>query len=103
MRDDIVPAGRAAHRNGLDRLRHRADLIELDEGSVRHPLYDATRNQLLIRNIEIVADNLYGAPELRSLILKSLPIVFTEAVFDRDEPKVGAMFCLWLGRARQRS
>src|SRR5512134_917011 len=40
------PPGALRHLDGLDRLRHRADLVQLDEDRVGHPLLDPLAQDL---------------------------------------------------------
>src|ERR1017187_5741454 len=85
MRDDVAPAGLAAQMDSVDGLGHGADLIELDKGSVAAFLGNGTPDVNRIGYKQVVADDLDAAAQGGRLPAKAFPIVFCEAIFQRND------------------
>ena len=67
----------------LERLRQRADLVELDECAVRGVRAIAAPNALRVGDEEVVADKLAASPRRARQSGPAVPVVFGEAIFDR--------------------
>ena len=65
VRDDRAVVGVAGHLHRVERLRDRADLIELDQQCVADPICDAALQNLGIGHEHVVADELHRAPSSR--------------------------------------
>src|SRR5918997_2336444 len=70
---------------GLERLRERADLIDLDENGVPHPLVYAPREDLRVGHEQVVPDELHPLPELPRQQRPRLPVVLRDAVLDAQD------------------
>jgi hypothetical protein len=82
---DRAEARRVGHVDRLERLRERADLVDLDQDRVRRLLVDAALQDGGVRHEEVVADELAAVPELLGHELPARPVVLGEAVLDRDD------------------
>ena len=100
MRDDGRVTRFARHFDGFDGFGDGADLIELDQDRIADFFRNATSKNLRIGYKNIIADQLNFAAEFGSEMFPSRPIVFGEAVFERDDgelphpigPKCGHLF-----------
>src|SRR5438034_1375775 len=85
MRHDraVARPRRAPHRGA--RLAHRPDLVQLDEDRVRDLPLDAARQELLVGDEDVVADQLHAGAERCRQPAPPGPVVLAEAVLDRDD------------------
>ena len=58
VRDHAAVAGVTRHRDGVERFRDRADLIQLHQQGVGDPFLDAARENLGVGHEDVVADEL---------------------------------------------
>eukprot|EP00754_Rhynchopus_humris_P045974 Rhum_TRINITY_DN5459_c0_g1::Rhum_TRINITY_DN5459_c0_g1_i1::g.17314::m.17314 len=79
------PAVLPAHLRRVDRLRDRADLVDLEQERVARVALDRLRDALHVRHRQVVADHLGRALQLLRQDGPRLPVVLTERVLDRDE------------------
>src|SRR6266702_173936 len=82
--DDAGVAVAATKFDGLECLRDGTDLVDLDQNGVGAFLFDALLQTLRIGDEEVVADEL-DVPELPGEELPAVPVVFGQAVFDRND------------------
>ena len=76
----------AGHFDGFDGFADGADLVELDQNGVADAFGDAARENFRVGDEDIVADELnFFAQGSRVMSLPAVPIVFGEAIFDRDD------------------
>jgi hypothetical protein len=75
--------------DGVERLRHGADLVELHEDRIGEAGLDALLEALRVRDEEVVADELDLVAELVREELPALFVVLGAAVFDADEGELG--------------
>ncbi len=85
MRDGDAVAGPLGHVDGLQGLRHRADLVELDQNGVGHALLDAALEDLRVGDEQVVAGKLHPRPETLREARPALPVVLGHAVLDRGD------------------
>src|SRR5262249_45412868 len=85
MRDHGSVSRRGREPDGVERLRDGADLIQLDEDRVGDAAGDAVGKALLVRDEEVVADELDLFAELVGQELPAVPIVLRDPVLDRDD------------------
>src|SRR5438552_4106104 len=85
MRPDRAVARpcRAHHRRA--RLAHGPDLVQLDQDRVPHLLLDAARQELLVGDEDVVADQLQAGAQRGRQPLPPGPVVLAEPVLDRDD------------------
>src|SRR5690606_28790688 len=69
----------------FDRLGQRADLVDLDQDAVADSLVDAALQTLGIGDEQIVADQLYAAPQSLGQGAPAVPVVLATAVLDRAD------------------
>jgi hypothetical protein len=79
----VAIARRQFHR--VQRFRHRADLIQLDEDGVADSLVDSLLKDLRIRAEDIVAHQLDLAPESDRQIPPALPVVLPHAILQEHD------------------
>ena len=85
MRDDRRVSGAARHRDGVERFRDGADLIQLDEQRVADAFRDPLLQDLRIGHEHIVADELHAIAERPRQRLPAVPVAFGDAVFNRHD------------------
>src|SRR5271154_5745092 len=73
------------HLDSFDGLADTADLIQLDQNGVGDSFGDAARENLRVGDEGVVTDELNFPAQLLGDELPTVPIVFGEAVFDRDD------------------
>src|SRR5256885_812644 len=73
------------HLDRLQRLRQRADLVQLDEDRVPNALRDPLRKDLRVGHKDVVANELHPMPQPLSEHLPALPVLLAQSVFDRDD------------------
>ena len=78
-------AGFLGHLDGVERLGERADLVDLDQNRVGNARLDALLQELRVGHEQIVADQLEFVAELVGDQLPAVPVVFGQAVLDRDD------------------
>ena len=78
-------AGAAREQHGVERLRQRADLVDLDQDRVRHAALDALREAGGVGDEEVVADELDAVAEPLGDREPAFPVVLGHAVFDRHD------------------
>ena len=79
------PAGVFGHADGVERLAHRANLVELDQDGVgRAALYPAP-NQLRVGGVDVVPDELRARAEPPRHHVPRIPVVLRQAVLYRDD------------------
>src|SRR4029079_19622913 len=71
--------------DGLDRLRERPDLVDLDENRVRHAALDALAQTCRVRGEEVVADELHTIADRLRQPTPRVPVVLRRAVLDGDD------------------
>ena len=85
MRDDHAEVRLRGEPDRIQRLAHGPDLIELDEDRVPDPALDAARQTIDVGHEEVVPDELDAVPDPGREGRPTLPVVFVEPVFDRDD------------------
>ena len=73
------------HRDGIERFRHGADLIQLHQQRIADAFGDPLPQNLGIGDEDIVADQLHAITERPCQRLPAIPIAFGDAIFDRDD------------------
>ena len=84
VRDDGAVAGAFCQVDSGDGLGESADLVRLDEDGVGDAGFDAALEELFVSDEEIVADELSAVAEAIGHGFPAVPVVFGEAVLDRD-------------------
>ncbi len=69
----------------VERLRERADLVDLYQHRVGRAGRDAACDALRVGDEEVVADDLDPRAEPVGERLPTVPVLFGEGVFDRDD------------------
>ena len=83
--------GRARHLDGLERLGDAADLVDLDQDRVGRAFASMPRcsRSVLVTN-RSSPTSCTRSPRRVGQLLPAVPIVFGQAVFDRDDRVLGA-------------
>ena len=79
-------AGRKAH--GVEGLGERADLVHLDEESIRSGLVDASLEARWVRDEEVVADDLDTVADGAREVNPPGPVVLRHRILDRYKREV---------------
>jgi len=82
MGDDGAPARALGQLDGLQRLRQRADLVDLDEDGIGHAAADALLQDGGVGDEEIVAHELHARAQAPGQGLPPLAVVLAQAVLD---------------------
>ncbi len=85
MRDDSGIAGGLGGVDGVQRLRQRADLVDLDEDRVGHAPVDAVLQTRHVGDEQVVAHQLDTPAQAVREQLPAVPIVLRHAVLDADD------------------
>src|SRR4051812_32356563 len=78
-------AGLTRRADRVERLRQRADLVDLDEDRVGDPGLDPAPQPLGVRHEEVVADELQALAEAIGEDLPAVPVLLVHAVLDRHD------------------
>ena len=73
------------HLDGLKGLRHRADLVQLDEDGVARTQRDALGQTLGVGDEQVIAHQLDLIAQLAGHLLPAFPVLFVQTVLDRDD------------------
>src|SRR3990172_7086551 len=79
------PPGALRHLDRLDRLRHGADLVQLDENGVGPPLRDPFPENPRVRDEDVVPDDLDLLSHRVRKHLPAVPVVLGETVLDGED------------------
>ncbi|MCY1298881.1 hypothetical protein D9M70_483880 [compost metagenome] len=78
--------------DGVECLRKRADLVDLDEDRVGDAHLDAVAQARRVGDKQVVADELALVADEVGHGLPAVPVVFRHAVFDREDRVLGSEF-----------
>ena len=80
----------AGHLHRIQRLAQRANLVDLDQDAVGHPLVDPLLEPLCAGHKQVVADELHLVAQLLRQLLPAVPVVLRQPVLDgADRPAAG--------------
>src|SRR5690349_10117522 len=85
MRKYRPPARSLCNFDGLERLRKRADLVDLDEKRIGDAATDPVAQPLRVGDEQIVPDELDIASEFARQLSPAFPIVLGHSVLDRHD------------------
>ncbi len=85
VRDHRAPTCLSRHLDRGDRLRERADLVQLDEHRIRDVLVDTACDPLHIGHEEIVSHQLDLAADGLIQVFPPGPVVLRQPVFQDDD------------------
>ncbi len=104
MRHHGGVAGLISHLDRAQRLRQRADLVDLDQDRIGTPVFDTVGQPRHVGDEQVVADQLTLAADEVGQFLPAVHVVFGHAVFNGDDRiarrKIGEIFRLLGTRAR---
>src|SRR5690606_34859263 len=73
------------HLDRFQRLRQRADLVDLDENGVGNAALDPIAKALRVGDEKIVADKLHPSPDFLGQQLPALPVILAHPILNRDD------------------
>src|SRR5215831_13759338 len=85
VRDDGGVAVAARNIDGLERLTHCADLIDLDENGVGYALLDASAEALGVGDEQVIAHELDLITQFFGQGPPAVPVVLGQTIFDGDD------------------
>ena len=89
MGNDGGITGPFGHLDGGEGFAEGADLVDLDEDGIADAIADAAFKSFRIGDEEVIANQLYPIGQGSSQAGPAVPIVFVDAVFDRDDRIAG--------------
>ena len=85
VRHHGIVTGVVGHCDGLEGLRQRTDLVDLDQQSVSGLLLNALSQTLRVGNEEVIADNLDLVTKLSGQGSVALPVILLQRILDGDD------------------
>ena len=73
------------HKSIASIVSHRADLIELNQNRICCMFGNSALDELCIRDIDVVPDDLNPVAKLCGQSAKAIPVIFAEPILDRDD------------------